>query len=332
MDGVVTIKDVAQKAGVVKSTVSNVLTGKKFVSEALKKKVLDACRELNFHPNFYAAGLSGGKSNIIALVLESNEDVEKTFYSELVMSCLKQASANDYSLLIYYSSDNDKIINILRQGNAPIDGAVIMSPCVNDERLKQIESDRIPCIVVGRPENECMSYVDIDNVKLVRSVCEALNKNKDREIYLINSHFDLTISQDRKRSFDEYCASCGIDPESHCFVSLNCDENDGYTLSKGILQKSAVIITANASLAKGVYRAAAEQGLAVGDDVAVFALGRHQEHGTFTPKLSYAYQDYSVLGKKAIELLISEIENGRSGKNVLVESIPTFTQSVQKFL
>lgn len=332
MDGVVTIKDVAQKAGVVKSTVSNVLTGRKFVSEALKKKVLDACRELNFHPNFYAAGLSGGKSNIIALVLESNNDVEKTFYSELVMSCLKQASESDYSLLIYYSSDNDKIINILRQGNAPIDGAVIMSPCVNDERLKQIESDRIPCVVVGRPENEYLSYVDIDNVKLVRGVCEALNKNKDREIYLINSHFDLTISQDRQKSFAEYCLSCGIDAESHSFVSRNCDENDGYILSRDIVKKSAVIITANSSLAKGVYRAVADKGLTVGEDVAVFALGRHQQHGTFTPKLSYAYQDYSVLGKKAIELLISEIENGHSDKNVLVESVPTFTQSVEKFL
>lgn len=332
MDGVVTIKDVAQKAGVVKSTVSNVLTGRKFVSEALRKKVLDACRELNFHPNFYAAGLSGGKSNIIALVLESNDDVEKTFYSELVMSCLKQASEKDYSLLIYYSSENDKIINILRQGNAPIDGAVIMSPCVNDERLKQIESDRIPCIVIGRPENEYLSYVDIDNVKLVRSVCEALNKNKDREVYLINSHFDLTISQDRQKSFAEYCASCGIDAQSHSFVSRNCDENDGYILSRDILKKSAVIITANASLASGVYRAAEEKRLTVGEDVAVFALGRHQEHGTFAPKLSYAYQDYSVLGKKAIELLISEIENGHSDQNVLVESTPTFTQSVQKFL
>ncbi len=332
MEGVVTIKDVAQKAGVVKSTVSNVLTGRKFVSETLKKKVLDACRELNFHPNFYAAGLSGGKSDIIALVLESNDDVGRTFYSELVMSCLKQASANGYSLLIYYSSDNDKLINILRQGNAPIDGAVIMSPCVNDERLEQIESDRIPCVVVGRPENDYLSYVDIDNKKLVRDVCEALNKNKDKEIYLINSHFDLTISQDRQKSFAEYCAACGTDAQTHSFVSKNSDENDGYLLSRDIVKKSAVIITANASLAKGVYRAAEEKGLKVGEDVAVFALGRHQEHGTFAPKLSYAYQDYSVLGKQAIDLLIEEIDNGHSGRNVLIDSQPTFTQSVEKFL
>lgn len=332
MDGVVTIKDVAQKAGVVKSTVSNVLTGRKFVSETLRKRVLDACRELNFHPNFYAAGLSGGKSNIIALVLESSGDVEKTFYGELVMSCLKQASENDYSLLVYYSSDNDKILSILRQGNAPIDGAVIMSPCINDERIKQMESDRIPCIVVGRPEHEDLSYVDIDNVKLVRDVCEALNKNKDREIYLINSRSELTISQDRQKSFAQYCTSCGIDVASHLLVSPNSDENDGYILSRDVIGRSNVILTANASIAKGVYRAAEEKGLRVGEDVAVFALGRNVEHGTFTPKLSYAHQDYSVLGKKAIELLKTEMENGHSEKSVLVESTLTFTESVEKFL
>ena len=78
--------------------------------------------------------------------------------------------------------------------------------------------------------------------------------------------------------------------------------------------------------------AAEEKGLKVGEDVAVFALGRHQEHGTFAPKLSYAYQDYSVLGKQAIDLLIEEIDNGHSGRNVLIDSQPTFTQSVEKFL
>lgn len=332
MERVVTIKDVAQRAGVVKSTVSNVLTGRKYVSEQLKRKVLEACRELNFHPNFYAAGLSGGKSNIIALVLESSNDVGNIFYSELVMSCIKCASEKGYSLLVYYSADDNTLMNVLRQGTAPIDGAVVMSPCVDDERLKQIESDRIPCVVIGRPESAALSYVDIDNVKLVRDVCDALNKNKDREIYLINSNFDLTISQDRKRSFAEYCASCGLDPETHAFVSKNSDENDGYIISRDILKKSTVIITANASLAKGVYRAAEEKGLKVGEDIAVFALGRFQEHGTFVPKLSYAHQDYAVLGKHAIDILTDEIENGNSACSTLIESVPTFTQSVEKFL
>ena len=142
----------------------------------------------------------------------------------------------------------------------------------------------------------------------------------------------MTISHDRQKSFAEYCAACGTDAQTHSFVSKNSDENDGYLLSRDIVKKSAVIITANASLAKGVYRAAEEKGLKVGEDVAVFALGRHQEHGTFAPKLSYAYQDYSVLGKQAIDLLIEEIDNGHSGRNVLIDSQPTFTQSVEKFL
>ena len=48
----VTINDVAKRCGVVKSTVSNALTGKKYVSPELKQKILDACKELDFQPNF----------------------------------------------------------------------------------------------------------------------------------------------------------------------------------------------------------------------------------------------------------------------------------------
>ena len=48
----VTISDIAEKAGVAKSTVSNALTGKKFVSEPLKQRILQICEEMNFSPNF----------------------------------------------------------------------------------------------------------------------------------------------------------------------------------------------------------------------------------------------------------------------------------------
>ena len=54
----ISINDVARKVGVAKSTVSNALTGKKYVSPELKEKVLKACKELDYTPNFYASSLS----------------------------------------------------------------------------------------------------------------------------------------------------------------------------------------------------------------------------------------------------------------------------------
>ena len=70
----VTITDIAQRAGVAKSTVSNALTGKKYVSEELKQKILDICDEMNYSPNFYASRLSGNRTNIISLFLEESEN------------------------------------------------------------------------------------------------------------------------------------------------------------------------------------------------------------------------------------------------------------------
>ncbi len=331
MKKVVKITDVAERAGVVKSTVSNVLTGKKFVSEELRKKVLDACEELDFHPNFYASALSGHKSDIVALLLESSDEVDRKIYQKVIMGCLKQSSKSGYSLLIYYNLDKEMLLNTLRRGIAPIDGAIIMTPCVNDERLLQIESGRINCVVIGRPENDNgVSFVDIDNIALVKNVSEKLIGGYGKEIYLINSDRDMTISRDREAAFSEICGKYGIDARMRIFESKNQSEEEGYEIARKILKKGASYITANGKLAAGVYRAAAEAGLEIGEDVGVFALGRSLDHGMFTPKLAYADQDYDLLGKKAVETLIDEIDNGFGRKRLFVESKIIFADSVKK--
>ncbi|MDD6361587.1 MAG: LacI family DNA-binding transcriptional regulator [Christensenellaceae bacterium] len=326
------ITDVAAKAGVAKSTVSNVLTGNKFVSDELKRKVLAACAELDFHPNFFASGLSRNKTNIIALLLENNADVSRnTFYSELIIACLSEASEKGYSLLIYYNSDKNKLLDALRQGRAPVDGAILMSPCVNDERIAQMESDRISCVVIGRPDNPVLNYVDVDNRKLTRTVAERLIKAYGKDIYLINSMKSMTISQDRQCGFTEACNEAGIDAALHIFESAGGDEERGYEIASSVMKKGISIITPNGRTARGVYRAAKEAGLKIGKDVAVFALGRSLSRGEFTPSLSYAAQDYGVLGRTAVDLLLEEIDNGRQMEPVLVQSDVIVAESSPEF-
>lgn len=324
------ITDVAKRAGVAKSTVSNVLTGRKYVSEELKAKVMKACRDLDFHPDFYASGLSSRRSNIIALLLESNNDVEKPMYGELIIACMKEASKHGYSLLIYYNSDSEILLNTLRQGMAPIDGAVLMTPCIDDKRLMQIKSDCIDCVVIGRPDSEVkLNYVDIDNIKLVADVCGALVATYGTDIYLLNSDSSLTISQDRATSFEAFCKKHSVDFGTHMFESKTSSEKDGYEIAAKTIKKDSVYITANGHLAMGVYRAAEEKGLEIGKDIAVFALGRSQQHGSFKPQLSYAEQSYSILGEKAVRMLIDRL-NGDEIENILIESRPIFADSAKK--
>lgn len=326
----VKITDVAAKAGVAKSTVSNVLTGRKFVSEELRQKVLTACKELDFQPNFCASGLSSRRTNIIALLLENTTDIGTyPFYKDLMMSCLTEASVQGYSLLVYYDSDKTKLLQTLRQGRAPIDGAVLLAPGVDDERLVEMENNRITCVVIGRPSHDDIGYVDIDNKGLVVDVVDKLIEMYGKNIYLLNSSNNLTISQDRDNGFVEVCAARGIDTEGRLFHNELCSEEESYDIAMRLAEPNAVFVTANEGLAKGVYRAVADRGLSVGKDVGVFALGRSIEHGHFAPKLSYACQSYEQLGKIAVDALINEIRTGEKTRR-LVDSCIIFRDSTQK--
>ena len=329
----VKITDVAKRAGVAKSTVSNVLTGNKFVSDELKQKVLSACAEMDFHPNFYASGLSNKKTNIIALLLENRAELEsQSFYKDLMIACVSQASQRGYSVLVYYNSDKEKLLNTLRQGIAPIDGAILMAPCIDDERLKQMESNRTNCVVIGRPDktDSNLEYVDVDNKLLVQTVTEKLISLYGKEVYLINSIKNLTISEDRQQGFETTCANHGIDVSTHVVETMSSSEQEGYEIASKLVKGGIAIITANGRTAKGVYRAIADKNLAVGKDVGVFALGCSQSNGSFEPTLSVAKQDYTLLGKTAVDLLVDQIENGASDKHILVNSEIIYAKSIEK--
>ena len=314
------ITDVAKLAGVAPSTVSNVLTGNKYVSDELRKKVLAACEQLDFHPNFFASGLSRNRTNIIALLLENNPDLyQNAFYKDLIAACLTQASKHGYSLLVYYNSDKNKLLDTLRQGMAPIDGAILMAPCINDERLQHIRNDCIKCVVIGRPDAGNLSYVDVDNCGLVEHAANEMLDLYD-EVYLINSLHNMTISEDRRKGFENACAKHGVISDGHILESSTGSEEVGYWIARSIVGKNIGIITANGRTARGVYRAAEEKGLEIGKDIGVFALGRSQPNKPISPELSYATQDYTLLGETAVDLLIEEIESGVEHKTVLVKS------------
>lgn len=333
----VTITDIAERAGVAKSTVSNALTGKKYVSEELKQKILAICEEMNYSPNFYASRLSGNRSNIISLFLEESENgVYHSFYTELIESCLKYLSKHGYHLLISYNSDKRTRNSLLQKGKAPVDGAIIMAPMARDQRILQFESDLIPCVSIGKPdETQSISYVDVDNVKLVQDATGLLAVNGYKKIYLINANESLNISRDRTTAFlgtlDENGIKGGV--QNICYSSESTFE-EGEKFALEHLESGSAFITANTRLAEGVYSAASKLGLKVGKDVGVFALGG-KKNEKLTPNLTYATQDYTKLGKMASKNLLRQLKEAQEGEEIkneiaLIASKICFDTSINK--
>lgn len=333
----VTITEIAERAGVAKSTVSNALTGKKYVSEDLKKKILDICDELHYYPNFYASKLSGNKTNIVSLFLEESETgVYHSFYTELIESCLKYLSKHGYNLLISYNPDSRMKRGFLQKGKAPVDGAIIMAPVVKDERILQLENDLIPLVSIGKPHEEnLISYVDVDNSKLVQDAVGLLAVSGYKTIYLLNANENLSISRERATAFvkaiNDNDLSGGI---NNVYYTHENSFEEGEQIALELLKENTAFITANVRLAEGVYSAADRLGLKVGKNVGVFALGGKRDEAV-TPNLTYATQDYSRLAKMAAKNLLRQLRQSSAGDEVtkeisLIASKICFDTSINK--
>jgi LacI family transcriptional regulator len=303
----ITINDVAKRCGVVKSTVSNALTGKKYVSPELKQRILDVCKELDFQPNFYASTLSRGNTNIVGLVLESDSrKVYRSFYADIIMSCLQTAGAENKNILVYSGLKKEEMDAMLKRDKAPIDGVILVTPLVDDIRIRTMEEQRIPCVIIGRPAQDLeISYVDIDNVGLVSAVVRRIYEKGYRNICLINSEENKTISIDRAKGFCETLESFS-DANGKSVFGQESSVEEGRRLSAPYMKQGTAFIASDGNVARGIWDEAREQGLEPARDIYIYSLGEDDPTGV---RWEYARQDYRKLGETAMSILLDEIKN-----------------------
>lgn len=327
----ITIKDIAEKAGVAKSTVSNVLTGKKYVSPEITEKILKICKENDYQQNFFASSLSNkANTNIIGLFLEESETKKfKVFYNALIESIITTASKSNINVLIYSGLNKDETATKLKAGRSPIDGAIILSPTIDDSRINAINQNLIPYVLIGHPnKNTNVNYVDTDNVDLTKFIASQMLKQGYKKICLINSKEKLVISKERNTGFiqahEDVNSTDYVIYHSHSSSSI-----DGYRYADVALENGAdAFITASGTLASGVYEACYKHNKEIGTEVAIFSLGySFNESLKFSPSLSYALQDYYQFGKIATNILLNSINGEKTLEQKMIKSDLKFNES-----
>ncbi|MDR3318878.1 MAG: LacI family transcriptional regulator [Clostridiales bacterium] len=316
------INDVAQLANVSKSTISYVFSNKKYVSPTIRQKVLDACDELNYHPNFFASNVLSNNSKIIGLFLEPNNNNFYPFYSELIQACITELNKHGMLLITYFSVHQDELTNLLHSGRAPIMGAIILTPHIIDERIDMFETDNLPFVLIGRPQRDKRNLynVDVDNAALTKKIFQYVYACGHRDILFINALPELTIAQDREKTLSGF-----LDTHRDVCVKIRhvADEpGEAYIALRDGLDRETCVITASDLMAADVYKYCGDNGLTVGKDLSVAAFGGGANAEGLAPKLTYARQNYLEIGRIAIELMTRLLvsDDPYEGKTVLMES------------
>ncbi|MFI8889442.1 LacI family DNA-binding transcriptional regulator [Streptomyces paradoxus] len=158
----VTITDVARRAGVSPSTVSYALSGKRPISDATRRRVEEAVRDLGYRPHAGARVPAGDRPNVLALAAPLRPGVHVPGVMRLAVSVVTTARAHDHDVLLLTQEEADEGLS-RALGTASVDGLLLTDVEHHDPRLPRLRSLDSPSVLIGVPADpRGLTCVDLD--------------------------------------------------------------------------------------------------------------------------------------------------------------------------
>ena len=181
-----TIADVARVAGVSRSTASYALSGKRAISEEVRRRVLAAVEELGYTPNAGARALATAQTRVIGLFAQFLEDEFAPAMLQYMLGVSDTARELGYDIMLVTDSDGPGALRRLTDSRM-VDGVVLLNVADRDPRLPVLRQARQPGALVGLPE-DCtgLDVFDLDFPEAGRLMVEHLGRLGHRELILVS--------------------------------------------------------------------------------------------------------------------------------------------------
>lgn len=209
----VTSFDVARVAQVSQSAVSRTFTPGASVSDATRRRVLEAARKLGYRPNAHARSLITRRSRIIGLVLSY---LENLFYPGALQRLAERLQADGYHVLLFVNDTpnaDDLVTEILRYH---VDGIVLTATTLSSGLAQRCASANIPVVLFNRvmaqasAATHSVSSVRSDNVSGGRALAHFLADAGHRRVAFVAGNEESSTNLERERGFREGLTERGL--------------------------------------------------------------------------------------------------------------------------
>lgn len=157
----VTIEDVARRAGVAPSTVSYALSGKRAISEQTRTRVEQAVAELGYRPHAGARALASARTSTLGLMIPLRQDVDVNVMMEFVLGIVTRAREFDHDVLLVTQAEDAGLERLA--GGRMVDALILMDIEAADPRVGRVVRLPQPTILIGLPDDpQGLHCVDFD--------------------------------------------------------------------------------------------------------------------------------------------------------------------------
>jgi DNA-binding LacI/PurR family transcriptional regulator len=323
-----TIKTVAARAGVGRTTVSRVLNGSPLVSDEVRAAVLTAIDELNYVPNSVARSLVTRRTDSIALVIPESESRlgSEPYFSAVIRGVSDGLAGTQIQLLLILVRDRRELVRLEEFLTARrVDGVLLVSVHRDDPLPGLLESLELPTVLAGRRHaEESLTHVHSDNVGGAAEAVRHLLGRGRSAIGTITGPLDMDVGNSRLRGWREALAEAGLAPADSLVATGDFTEEGGGLAMRSLLLRHPGldgIFAASDVMAAGALAELRRQGRRVPDDVALVGfddsiVARHTD-----PPLTSVRQPVEEIGRTITELLLQEIAQGSTARQRVV--LPT---------
>jgi LacI family transcriptional regulator len=308
----VSIREVADRAGVSLGTVSNVLNHPEVVAEATRRRVQQVIEELEFVRNGSAHQLRAGQSQHLGLVVL---DVTNPFFTEVARGVEDVANEANYVIMLCNSDDSlskeGRYLHMLEEQRT---AGILITP-VQDESdsLRRLRQKHVPVVLLDRPsraQDLCSVTVD-DELGGEMAACHLLELGH-RRIAFVRGSLSNRQCAERRMGVRRAIKKAGYDPADILIdipvAALNASAGEG-CVDMTLSHKPTAVFCANDLLALGVMRGLLERKLRIPDDVALVGYDDVEFAASLSPALTSVRQPKYQLGRAAAELLLREINS-----------------------
>lgn len=322
---IVTLNDIAQRAGVSASTVSRVLNGnfeKYRISLKTKQLVVKAAKELQYHPNDLARSLRLKKTQTIGLVVP---DISNPFFAYITHTVQNCVYISGYSLIVCITNEDLETeirqIELLRRKG--VDGYIIMPVGIKNEHIEELIKLNIPLVILDRSlEGLETNSVVVDNYKGAFQATEYLIKSGHKRIAIIQGLQNTYTNNERLRGYLDAISFYGIPKNDRYIVGNDFRKENGYIETKLLLtfEKPPTAIFATSDLITlGALQAIDEENCKIPDDISLVAFDDIDFAPYLVVPLTLVKQPRELMGEVAVKLLIEDIKHkGKSEKKKIV--------------
>jgi len=308
-----TLRDIAKKADVSVSTVSQVVNNKPGVSAELRKRVLQVAAELGYRSTVVVEAELATEIRTIGLLTKYREDdalVVNPFYSHIIVGAERECTRHNISLMYanVHVDENNHVQNLPPMLlDERVDGVIVVGAFL-EETLANINrraNQNTVLVDAYTTEGNAFDSVLIDNVSGAASAIQYLVSLGHRRIGLVGSQpASYPSIQERRHGYRKVLHQHGLD----AFIEDSAlNRTDACKATKRLIRREpnlTAIFACNDEVAIGVIGALQEEGLHVPDDISVIGFDDIDFAQEVTPPLTTLHVDKMMMGVVAVRNLI----------------------------